>query len=71
MAGGDWKMPFAMWHFTIALLALPVIAALSLGPSVSEWTPLVILLGALFTILSWGLAALLLRYYEKWPWHRS
>ena len=70
MARRDRKMPFAMWHFTIAFLALPLIAALTLGPSVDGWTPLLVVLGVLFTILSWGLAALVLRYYEKWPWHR-
>ena len=71
MAGGDRKMPFAMWRFTIAFLALPPIAALTLGPAVDDWTPLLILLAALFTILCWGLAALLLRSYQKWPWNRS
>lgn len=71
MAGGDRKMPFAMWQFTVAFLALPPTAAPTLGPSVGGWTPLLVVLGVLFTILSWGLAALLLRYYGKWPWGRS
>ena len=57
-----------MWRITIALLALPIIAAITLAPSVETWNAWLTIIAILTTVLCWGLAALLLRYYGKWPW---
>jgi hypothetical protein len=64
-------MPFGIWRITIALLASPLIGAATLGPSVEGWTPSMVLIAVVATAFSWGLAALLLRHYGKWPWSRN
>lgn len=64
------KMPFIVWRITIALILVPPLLFLLLLPKATGSLALAIVVLSTLTVVSWTIAALILRRWRKWPWPR-